>query len=187
MDMQNINYRRIDANGALDSSDAGLYVANNIFQVMGETWDFTIEELATAGFVGLIGSDHTYHNGMTGSDTEIGDITDNGDGTFTQTYVVTELSAAQKQDRFITSKRNSVLMLSDWTQAADTPLNDATKALWRTYRQAIRDLPSTITWSDIDTSFDITWPVQPGAAVPDAATSAAANPFLDSDADGTPD
>ena len=28
--MQNITYRKIDENGALDASDAGVYVANNI-------------------------------------------------------------------------------------------------------------------------------------------------------------
>jgi hypothetical protein len=39
--------------------------------------------------------------------------------------------------------RNIRLTASDWTQAADTPLTDAKKAEWATYRQALRDLPST--------------------------------------------
>ena len=42
-------------------------------------------------------------------------------------------------------------------------------------------------WShvDIQGADDIVWPVKPGAAIP--AADATPNPFLDSDADGTPD
>jgi hypothetical protein len=166
MDMQNITYRKIDENGALDASDAGVYVANNIFNIMGNTWDFTIEELAAAGYVGIADSDLTYANGMTGSDTEEGDITDNGDGTFTQEWVVTALSDAEKQDRFLTRTRESLLMLSDWTQMPDSPLSDSVKAAWATYRQAVRDLPTTIVWANIDTMHDIDWPMRPGVSVP---------------------
>lgn len=187
MDLQNITYRKIDENGALDASDPGVYVANNIFNIMGNTWEFTTEELAAAGYVGIINSDYTYANGMTGSDTEPGDITDNGDGTFTQEWVVTELSDDLKIDRFVTRTRQSVLMLSDWTQMPDSPLSDADKALWATYRQAIRDITTTVNWSEVDSVHDIDWPVRPGAEVPDAAVSAAANPFLDTDEDSTPD
>jgi hypothetical protein len=171
MDMQNITYRKIDENGALDASDTGVYVANNIMAVMG-TWDFTIEELAAAGYVGIGDSDFTYANGMSGSDTEQGDITDNGDGTFTQEWVVTELSDSEKQDRFLTYTRSSLLLLSDWTQIPDSPMSDADKALWATYRQAIRDLPSTITWSEVDTVHDIDWPVRPGVTLRPGVTEA---------------
>jgi hypothetical protein len=38
-------------------------------------------------------------------------------------------------------RRDSLLAASDWTQANDSPLSDAQKAAWRTYRQALRDLP----------------------------------------------
>ena len=41
--------------------------------------------------------------------------------------------------------RNAKLAQSDWTQAADSPLSDSKKAEWKTYRQALRDLPSKIT------------------------------------------
>lgn len=41
--------------------------------------------------------------------------------------------------------RTQELIASDWTQANDSPLSDADKALWRTYRQALRDLPDNIT------------------------------------------
>ena len=40
--------------------------------------------------------------------------------------------------------RNSELARTDWTQIADAPVD---ASAWATYRQALRDLPSTI---DID-------------------------------------
>ncbi len=46
--------------------------------------------------------------------------------------------------------RSQLLTSSDWTQAPDVP--EATRNLWTTYRQALRDVPqqsgfpSTITW-----------------------------------------
>ena len=36
--------------------------------------------------------------------------------------------------------RNAALAESDWTQAADSPLSDETKAEWAQYRQVLRDL-----------------------------------------------
>lgn len=41
--------------------------------------------------------------------------------------------------------RNDRLTQSDWTQMPDAPLTDAQKASWLTYRQQLRDLPSSIT------------------------------------------
>jgi len=43
----------------------------------------------------------------------------------------------------IRSQRNQLLKDCDWTQAVDCTI--AKKAEWATYRQALRDLPSTIT------------------------------------------
>ena len=46
-------------------------------------------------------------------------------------------------------KRNNKLKDSDWTQLPDSPLSDAKKAEWATYRQALRDL--TKKWDpDVD-------------------------------------
>ena len=39
--------------------------------------------------------------------------------------------------------RDRLLAASDWTQAADDPTGNA--AAWATYRQALRDFPSTWT------------------------------------------
>lgn len=48
---------------------------------------------------------------------------------------------------------------SDWTQLPDSPLTSEKKAEWATYRQALRDLPST--QSSAATWADITWPTAP--------------------------
>lgn len=53
-------------------------------------------------------------------------------------------------------QRDLFLSTSDWTQAADSPLTDAKKAEWATYRQALRDLPSTTT-----DPANPTWPTKP--------------------------
>jgi hypothetical protein len=41
--------------------------------------------------------------------------------------------------------RDDLLRLSDWTQLPDSQLSNSKKAEWATYRQALRDLPSTAT------------------------------------------
>lgn len=40
------------------------------------------------------------------------------------------------------AKRDMLLAASDWTQAADAPVD---KQAWATYRQALRDFPATWT------------------------------------------
>ena len=75
------------------------------------------------------------------------------------------LETLQIEDRVITfdvmeylrTKRRHELTDCDWTQAVDSPLSDAKKTEWATYRQALRDLPTT-TYSAID---DIVWPTKP--------------------------
>lgn len=37
--------------------------------------------------------------------------------------------------------RNKLLIDSDWTVMPDSPLSDSKKTEWKTYRQALRDLP----------------------------------------------
>lgn len=38
-------------------------------------------------------------------------------------------------------KRTWLLKESDWTVMPDSPLSDSKKTEWKTYRQALRDLP----------------------------------------------
>ena len=54
--------------------------------------------------------------------------------------------------------RNQLLSDSDWTQVADSPLTDEAKALWVTYRTALRDLTSHANWPDLA---DDDWPTAP--------------------------
>lgn len=49
--------------------------------------------------------------------------------------------------------RDRLLTLSDWTQAADAPVD---REAWATYRQALRDLPSVYSGEGA-----IPWPVAP--------------------------
>jgi len=53
-------------------------------------------------------------------------------------------------------KRDQLLSQSDWTQFNDSPLNTETRAVWATYRQALRDLPENT--SD---PTQVVWPTPP--------------------------
>ena len=53
-------------------------------------------------------------------------------------------------------RRNDLLAASDWTQMQDAPLSEAGRAEWAAYRQALRDLPETIT-----DPAAVEWPVPP--------------------------
>ena len=54
--------------------------------------------------------------------------------------------------------RNQLLSDSDWTQMPDSPLTDEAKALWVTYRTALRDLPDHADWPNLA---DDDWPTAP--------------------------
>ena len=60
---------------------------------------------------------------------------------------------------YIREKRNRKLLDSDWTQMPDSPLSDSKKAEWATYRQQLRDLPSSYT--DDDDLNSIVFPTKP--------------------------
>lgn len=49
--------------------------------------------------------------------------------------------------------RNDLLQASDWTQLADSSVD---KAAWSTYRQELRDLPTSAGWPT-----NVTWPTEP--------------------------
>ena len=58
---------------------------------------------------------------------------------------VLDAQVLEKQKINMRSYRDNLLSACDWTQVPDSPLTDAKKAEWATYRQALRDLPSTTT------------------------------------------
>lgn len=57
------------------------------------------------------------------------------------------------------NKRNLLLTNSDWTQMPDSPLTDAQKTEWQTYRQSLRDLTNGL--STVEEVETVIWPVKP--------------------------
>lgn len=55
--------------------------------------------------------------------------------------------------------RNNKLMESDWTQVADSPLDEMWRMFWAEYRQDLRDVPDTN--SDVTDLDQVIWPDQP--------------------------
>jgi hypothetical protein len=51
--------------------------------------------------------------------------------------------------------RDTLLKVSDWTQAPDSPLSQEKRAEWAAYRQGLRDLPES---GDVN---NIVWPQEP--------------------------
>lgn len=73
----------------------------------------------------------------------------NGEWTFDQETLLNDVKI----------KRNELLASCDWTQVTDSPLTDAKKTEWSTYRQQLRDLPSNV--GNISSIDDVTWPTEP--------------------------
>ncbi len=73
---------------------------------------------------------------------------------------IAKLNASQPTDeeilaekwKYVRRERNSLLAASDWRASTDVTLSDD----WKTYRQALRDVPSSQTDPD-----NITWPTKP--------------------------
>ena len=61
-------------------------------------------------------------------------------------YLAAETEMLNERNR---ETRNELLAASDWTQANDSPLTTALKTKWISYRQALRDLPSSSDWPNV--------------------------------------
>ena len=73
------------------------------------------------------------------------------------------LEAARDYWSELRSIRDNILSGCDWTQSPDSPLSEAKKEEWRLYRQALRDLPDSVTDPKplvVDRSHS-SWPVAP--------------------------
>ena len=83
------------------------------------------------------------------------------DGAFVSVVEVADLSAEEIQTAKdsamanIRGQRNQLLKDCDWTQVADCTIPKKTE--WATYRQTLRDFPSTVS----DARSTITWPHNP--------------------------
>ena len=77
-------------------------------------------------------------------------------------HIVVDGEAVARTDNILDIlrlKRDALLTESDWTQVNDSPLSDIKKAEWATYRQELRDLPSS---HQSTTNFDdVVFPTQP--------------------------
>jgi hypothetical protein len=67
--------------------------------------------------------------------------------------IVVDDTSAPDLETPIRQQRNALLAVSDWTQVADAPVD---QAAWAAYRQALRDLPA----STADFA-NIVWPQPP--------------------------
>lgn len=59
---------------------------------------------------------------------------------------------------YIRQVRFHLLKGCDWTQMPDSPLSESKRAEWAAYRQALRDMPDTVTVNTVD---EIVWPTRP--------------------------
>ena len=76
-----------------------------------------------------------------------------------ETLTVVSDPITEDLNHWMRTRRKAELISCDWTQAADSPLSSSKKAEWATYRQALRDMPSTYpNVTDIDA---IVWPTKP--------------------------
>jgi len=64
--------------------------------------------------------------------------------------------AADLDLSMVRSQRNGLLSGSDWTQLGDATLGDHTAEEWRTYRQALKDIPQNHTRVS-----EVVWPNDP--------------------------
>lgn len=84
------------------------------------------------------------------------------DGVWTATYETIQLTVEEYEPYFAKmrtshlTKRMVLLKDSDWSQLPDSPVSEEDKVVWRTYRQALRDIPAQRGFP-----FDIEWPTHP--------------------------
>lgn len=69
--------------------------------------------------------------------------------------VVSSKAQAYEVEGLVRSKRDQMLMGTDWTQAGDSPLTDERQVQYRAYRQALRDITSHANWPNLN---DTDWP-----------------------------
>ena len=60
----------------------------------------------------------------------------------------------------VRTARDTKLAACDWRLMPDAPLSEAQRSAWVAYRQALRDLPSTIQGPLLSLE-DVVWPVEP--------------------------
>jgi len=80
-------------------------------------------------------------------------FTDNEEGTADQQMAAYKAMKDAEQAKAVRADRGRRLAETDWTQLADAPVD---KAVWATYRQALRDMPTQAGFP-----WNVQWPTQP--------------------------
>ena len=80
-------------------------------------------------------------------------FTDNDDATASEQETAYRAGVDAKVAAAVRKQRNKKLVDTDWTQLADSTAN---ATAWGTYRQALRDLPTTDGFPH-----NVTWPTEP--------------------------
>jgi hypothetical protein len=133
----------------------------------GPSWDATTDEVLTAlgadvVFEGAQATGGTVYQYSQASGVEqvdgkwytkyiLGPIFTDGETTAAEQEVAYKATKDAEQAKSVRASRDEKLKDCDWTQVADAPVD---KAVWATYRQALRDVttqtgfPWTITWPD---------------------------------------
>ena len=62
--------------------------------------------------------------------------------------------SAEDDMNWLRSERDRRIAETDWTQLPDVP--EATRTMWQTYRQTLRDVPQNYT-----NMIDVVWPTKP--------------------------
>ena len=73
-------------------------------------------------------------------------------------YVIAEAIPNLSQEELLEllrGVRNALLSESDWTQLPDSPLTEAQRAEWATYRQALRDITETYADNLLEAEFPV--------------------------------
>jgi len=135
----------------------------------GPSWDITTTEVLTAlgadvVFEGAQASGGTVYQYSQASGVEqvdgkwytkyiLGPVFTDGETTAAEQEVAYKAQKDAEQAKSVRSSRDEKLKDCDWTQVADAPVD---KAVWATYRQALRDVPTQVGFP-----WTITWPESP--------------------------
>lgn len=81
----------------------------------------------------------------------------------TEEEIVSEINASLLENNmpWIRAERDKLLVESDWTLRPEINISESKAAEWASYRQALRDFPSTITAEMLKGESGLSWPVRP--------------------------
>jgi len=76
-----------------------------------------------------------------------------------ETLQIEEVTPPNTTFEWMKQRRNMRLLECDWTQGVDSPLSDTKRTEWATYRQQLRDLPTS--YPNPTSKDEVTWPTKP--------------------------